>query len=81
MTSLVFILGGLPLARASGAGALSRQIMGFVVVGGILAASFIAIVLIPVLFYLLERFTGRKTEAAPGGPAKPALAPAVALVH
>ncbi len=47
MTSFAFILGCVPLARASGAGALSRQVMGYVVVGGMLAASFIAIFLIP----------------------------------
>jgi hydrophobe/amphiphile efflux-1 (HAE1) family protein len=56
MTSFAFILGCVPLARASGAGALSRQVMGYVVIGGMLAASFIAIFLIPVLFYLVERF-------------------------
>lgn len=60
MTSFAFILGCLPLARASGAGALSRQVMGFVVIGGMLAASFLAIFLIPVLYYLVEKFTGRK---------------------
>src|SRR6202007_208431 len=38
MTSFAFILGCVPLAKASGAGALSRQIMGFAVIGGIGAA-------------------------------------------
>src|SRR5205807_233918 len=60
MTSFAFILGCVPLAKASGAGALSRQVMGFVVIGGMLAASFIAIFLIPVLFYLVEKMTGGK---------------------
>jgi len=46
------------LAKASGAGALSRQVMGFVVIGGMLAASFIAIFLIPALFYLIEKLGG-----------------------
>jgi HAE1 family hydrophobic/amphiphilic exporter-1 len=58
MTSFAFILGCVPLAKASGAGALSRQVMGFVVIGGMTAASFLAIFLIPVLFYLVERFGG-----------------------
>jgi hydrophobic/amphiphilic exporter-1 (mainly G- bacteria), HAE1 family len=62
MTSFAFILGCVPLARASGAGALSRQVMGFVVIGGMLAASFIAIFLIPVLYYLVERFMGGKKQ-------------------
>lgn len=60
MTSFAFILGCVPLATASGAGGLSRQVMGYVVIGGMLAASFIAIFLIPVLFYLVEKFTGEK---------------------
>jgi HAE1 family hydrophobic/amphiphilic exporter-1 len=65
MTSFAFILGCVPLARASGAGALSRQVMGYVVIGGMLAASFIAIFLIPVLFYLVERFmVGKKHPPA-----------------
>ena len=43
MTSFAFILGCVPLALASGAGAISRQVMGMTVIGGMLAASFIAI--------------------------------------
>jgi HAE1 family hydrophobic/amphiphilic exporter-1 len=62
MTSFAFILGCVPLAKASGAGALSRQVMGYVVIGGMLAASFIAIFLIPVLYYLVERITGGKKQ-------------------
>ena len=58
MTSFAFILGCVPLAKAHGAGALSRQVMGFVVIGGMIAASFIAIFLIPALFYMVERFGG-----------------------
>jgi HAE1 family hydrophobic/amphiphilic exporter-1 len=62
MTSLAFILGCVPLAKASGAGALSRQVMGFTVIGGMLAASFIAIFLIPVTFYVVEKLGGGKHE-------------------
>ena len=58
MTSFAFILGCVPLAKASGAGALSRQVMGFAVIGGMIAASFIAIFLIPVSFYLVEKWGG-----------------------
>ena len=76
MTSFAFILGCVPLAKASGAGAASRQVMGFVVIGGMLAASFFAIFLIPVLFYLVEKFTGKKptlkNTAEPDKPADPA---------
>jgi HAE1 family hydrophobic/amphiphilic exporter-1 len=77
MTSFAFILGCVPLARASGAGALSRQVMGFTVIGGMLAASFIAIFLIPVMFHLVERLSGAKPhvvssdEPAEPGPTTP----------
>ena len=60
MTAVSFILGCVPLATASGAGALSRQVMGYAVIGGMLAATTIAIFLIPVLFYVVERLSGRK---------------------
>ena len=73
MTSFAFILGCVPLAIASGAGALSRQVMGTAVIGGMLAATFIAIFLIPVTFYVVERFAirfggkreGRRGHASP----------------
>jgi len=59
MTSFAFILGCVPLALASGAGAISRQVMGMAVIGGMLAASFIAIFLIPVTFYVVEKLSHR----------------------
>ncbi|MGH7874515.1 MAG: efflux RND transporter permease subunit, partial [Candidatus Binatia bacterium] len=62
MTAFAFILGVLPLAIASGAGAASRQILGATVIGGMIAASFIAIFLIPVSFYVIERLTQRRQE-------------------
>jgi hydrophobic/amphiphilic exporter-1 (mainly G- bacteria), HAE1 family len=62
MTAFAFILGVLPLAIASGAGAVGRQIMGTAVIGGMLAASIIAIFLIPVSFYVVERLTHREQE-------------------
>jgi len=64
MTSLAFILGCVPLAKASGAGALSRQVMGFAVIGGMSAASFIAIFLIPPSFYMIEKLGGKKHATA-----------------
>jgi hydrophobic/amphiphilic exporter-1 (mainly G- bacteria), HAE1 family len=69
MTSFAFILGCVPLWRASGSGAVSRQVMGTAVIGGMLAASFVAIFIIPALFYIVERITGARVEAitpAPG---------------
>jgi len=59
MTSFAFILGCVPLALASGAGAISRRVMGMTVIGGMLAASFIAILIIPVTFYVIETISHR----------------------
>jgi HAE1 family hydrophobic/amphiphilic exporter-1 len=79
MTSFAFILGCVPLWRASGSGAVSRQVMGTAVIGGMLAASGIAIFVIPALFYIVERFTGARVEAlsvpAPGSPGAPPPSP------
>jgi hydrophobic/amphiphilic exporter-1 (mainly G- bacteria), HAE1 family len=55
MTSLAFIAGCVPLAMASGSGALARQVLGTGVIGGMLAASGIAIFLIPAGFCLVEQ--------------------------
>jgi hydrophobic/amphiphilic exporter-1 (mainly G- bacteria), HAE1 family len=59
MTSFAFLLGVLPLAFSSGAGAAARQIMGTAVMGGTTAASVIAIFLIPVTFYAVAKLSGR----------------------
>jgi HAE1 family hydrophobic/amphiphilic exporter-1 len=59
MTSFAFIFGSAPLWIASGAGASARRILGTVVIVGMLAATSIAIFLIPVTFYLVEKFTMR----------------------
>lgn len=55
MTSLAFILGVLPLAFSVGAGAVARQTIGWTVVGGMLAATFLAIFAVPVLFLFITR--------------------------
>jgi hydrophobic/amphiphilic exporter-1 (mainly G- bacteria), HAE1 family len=54
MTSLAFIAGCVPLALASGSGAVARQVMGTAVIGGMLAASCLAIFLIPAGFCIVE---------------------------
>ena len=61
MTSLAFILGCVPLWVAEGSGAVSRRILDTVVISGMLAATFIAVFLIPLVFVLIERL------AAAGG--------------
>jgi HAE1 family hydrophobic/amphiphilic exporter-1 len=69
MTSFAFILGCVPLWTATGAGGISRQVLGTVVIGGMLAASFLAIFFIPVSFEVVERFGhwigGDKREKPP----------------
>ncbi len=61
MTSMAFILGVTPLIFASGAGAVARRTIGFTVLGGMLAATSIAIFIVPVLFVLITRLSyGRK---------------------
>src|SRR5438445_1729608 len=67
MTSFAFILGCMPLWTASGAGAVSRRILGTVVIGGMLAATCIAVLLIPVTFYVIEKLATRARGMA--GPA------------
>jgi HAE1 family hydrophobic/amphiphilic exporter-1 len=56
MTAFAFILGCVPLWMASGAGGISRQVLGTVVVGGMLAASVLAIFFIPVSYVVIEKF-------------------------
>jgi HAE1 family hydrophobic/amphiphilic exporter-1 len=65
MTSFAFILGCVPLWMASGAGAIARRGVGSCVIGGMSAATGIAVLLIPVTFYLTGRLGGRH-KAGPG---------------
>ena len=60
MTSLAFILGVLPLVFASGAGAVARKTIGVTVLGGMIAASSLAIFIVPVLFVIIIKVTYRK---------------------
>jgi HAE1 family hydrophobic/amphiphilic exporter-1 len=59
MTAFAFILGCVPLWVATGAGGVSRQILGTVVIGGMLAATVIAVFLIPVTFSVVEWISHR----------------------
>jgi HAE1 family hydrophobic/amphiphilic exporter-1 len=67
MTSFAFILGCVPLWIAKGAGAAGRQVLGTAVVSGMLAATGLAIFVIPVLFVMVERLAGGEKKAAPAG--------------
>ncbi len=66
MTSFAFILGCVPLWMATGAGAVARRVVGSCVIGGMGAATGIAILLIPVTFYLMERLGGKRAEGRAG---------------
>jgi HAE1 family hydrophobic/amphiphilic exporter-1 len=56
MTSFAFIFGVAPLIFAGGAGAVARHTIGWTVLGGMLAATFLGIIIVPTLFVLIIRF-------------------------
>lgn len=60
MTSLAFILGVVPLAFSSGAGSAARQTIGWTVLGGMIAASSLAIFIVPVLYVLITKISNPK---------------------
>jgi len=62
MTSMAFILGVLPLVLATGAGAVARRTIGLTVLGGMLAASTLAIFIVPVLFVVITRLSYGKAK-------------------
>jgi HAE1 family hydrophobic/amphiphilic exporter-1 len=65
MTSFALLLGVLPLVFSRGAGAVARQVMGTAVMGGTIAASVIAIFIIPVTFYVVGKLSGRGKKEEP----------------
>lgn len=62
MTSLAFILGVVPLALSNGAGAVARQTIGWTVIGGMMAATFLAIFFVPVLYVVITKLAYGKKE-------------------
>ena len=62
MTSFAFIMGVFPLAISTGAGANSRHAIGTGVIGGMLFATFIGLLLIPVFFVAVRRMLGDKLD-------------------
>jgi HAE1 family hydrophobic/amphiphilic exporter-1 len=65
---------------ASGSGAVARRVLGSTVIGGMIAASGIAIFLIPVTFYVMERlFAGRKEKRQPAKVTAPPAVPEPAI--
>jgi multidrug efflux pump subunit AcrB len=77
MTALAFIFGVLPLCMATGSGAAARRVLGTTVFGGMIAATLIAIFVVPSTFYLSQRLAAarpapavpREAPAADAGPA------------
>jgi HAE1 family hydrophobic/amphiphilic exporter-1 len=63
MTSMAFFFGVLPLAITTGAGAGAQNAIGTAVVGGMLSATFIDLIFIPLFFILVTRFFSRKKQA------------------
>jgi len=66
MTSFAFILGVVPLFVATGAGAASRRSLGTAVLGGMLAATLLAIFFVPVQYFVIETFVERRSKPARG---------------
>jgi len=60
MTSFATIFGILPIAIGLGAGGESRRPLGLVVVGGVLFSTFLTLIIVPVVYTLLSRFTSVK---------------------
>jgi hydrophobe/amphiphile efflux-1 (HAE1) family protein len=82
MTAFAFILGVVPLLTATGAGAEARKVMGMTVFSGMLIATILGVLLIPMLFVVVTRLTGAAaTEPAPVSPPQPSLGPQVHGSH
>jgi len=73
MTAFAFILGVTPLVRAAGAGAEARKVMGMAVFSGMLIATILGVILIPMLFVLVGKLSGSKHR--PPAPEQPAGVP------
>ena len=75
MTSFAFILGCSPLWFASGSGAVSREFLGTVVIGGMLGATLVDIFIVPVTFTIVEkgiaRFSKKRKEDSEPKPPEP----------
>ncbi|MEM7075528.1 MAG: multidrug efflux RND transporter permease subunit [Pseudomonadota bacterium] len=69
MTALSFLLGVVPLLAASGAGAASQKAIGIAVFGGMLAATVLGVILVPILYVLLQKLReflkGQRGKPAP----------------
>ncbi|WVH09312.1 MAG: RND efflux system, inner membrane transporter [Fluviibacter phosphoraccumulans EoVTN8] len=71
MTSMAFILGRVPLATAVGASANSRHSIGTGIIGGMIGATMIAIIFVPLFFVVFEELSEKKKQMIADTPAKP----------
>jgi HAE1 family hydrophobic/amphiphilic exporter-1 len=78
MTAFAFILGVVPLLTATGAGAESRKVIGMTVFSGMLVATILGVLLIPMLFVMVEKVVGKKKHHAPATAPAPPPQPAAA---
>jgi HAE1 family hydrophobic/amphiphilic exporter-1 len=68
MTAISSLFGFLPLVLASGAGARSQSSLGTVVFGGLLVATALSLLVVPVFYVVMKQFFGRRPEDEPGSP-------------
>ncbi len=68
MTSIAFVLGVLPLALANSAGAGAQNAIGVAIIGGVIAATLLGLLLVPVFFVLIVRGSGKATQPAAVSP-------------
>ncbi|MFM7122332.1 MAG: efflux RND transporter permease subunit, partial [Fluviibacter sp.] len=71
MTSMAFILGCVPLATAVGASANSRHSIGTGIIGGMVGATMIAIIFVPLFFVVFEEMSEKKKKMVADNPAQP----------
>ena len=71
MTSLAFIFGTVPMAIATGAGANARHSIGTGIIGGMVGATMIAIIFVPLFFVVFEEMSEQKKKMVAETPAKP----------
>jgi HAE1 family hydrophobic/amphiphilic exporter-1 len=76
MTALAFILGVVPLMIATGAGAASRQSIGTTTFGGMLAATILTLVFVPVFYAVIEQWRERRSSSNPAAARGQAMQPA-----
>jgi HAE1 family hydrophobic/amphiphilic exporter-1 len=71
MTAFAFILGVVPLVRASGAGAEARKVMGMAVFSGMLNATILGVLLVPMLYVMVEKLSGAGRRTKTPAPHEP----------